>query len=160
VSVPGGRRVGAPLGPQWGGCEGAVRGLGWERETRTGSARARMSGAGMRAREGRVFAHRFGRVGVGPAVEQQAHQREVAIQGGAVEARPAVLRKRARKKGVGDSAGVAPRCLLWSDGWMRQRVITFLSVCLSFCDLSICIHYIYIHIYYITIYTYIYIISL
>ena len=126
--------MGAPLGPQWGGREGAVRGLGWERETRMGSTRVRMSGAGMRAREGRVFVHHFGRVGVGPAVEQQAHQLEVAIQGGAVEARPAVLRKRATKKGVGDSAGVAPRCLLWRDGWMRQRVITYLSVCLSFCE--------------------------
>jgi hypothetical protein len=62
-------------------------------------------------------------VDLGPPLQQQPHHRLVAVLGrqdearraGAVEARPAVLRKRARKKGVGDSAGVAPRCLLWRD---------------------------------------------
>ncbi len=41
-----------------------------------------------------MFVHLFCRVGVGPAVEQQAHHLEVAVQGGIVEAREAVLLER------------------------------------------------------------------
>ena len=46
----------------------------------------------------RVSAHLVGRVGVGPAVEQQAHHLEVAVLGGNVEAREAVLRKKGEGK--------------------------------------------------------------
>ncbi len=40
------------------------------------------------------FVHLIGRIGVGPAVEQQAHRLEVAELGGHKEARDAVLHKK------------------------------------------------------------------
>jgi hypothetical protein len=48
---------------------------------------------------GRVFVHLIGRVGVGPAVEQQARHLEVAVHGGNVEARGAVL-PASKKEGI------------------------------------------------------------
>jgi hypothetical protein len=46
--------------------------------------------------------HLAGRVGVSPAVEQQAHHLEVALHGGLVDARGAVLHQKREGRGGGE----------------------------------------------------------
>ncbi len=62
---------------------------------------------------GLAVCHLIGRVGVGPAVEQQAHHLEEAEVGGHEEARPAVLQK-----------GRGIWCLLWRD--KKKKLLIFL----------------------------------
>ncbi len=79
------------------GCAGTRM----EMQPRGGSLgwRAHAKGGGCR-----VPAHLFGRVGVGPAVEQQAHHLEVAFLGGHVQASDAILpaARAEKREGWGD----------------------------------------------------------
>ncbi len=66
-----------------------------------------------------MFVHLISRVGVGPAVEQQAHHLEVAVYGGNVEARGAVL-PASKKEGI-KRVGVH-RFWACSARWLRAWV--------------------------------------